>query len=219
MPIPAHPLFRTAFSVASLGAGAYDGEPAIVRYGGERARLRWCEPAARWLGEAHRGLSFCDLAMMGDANVGPNDWAYVQGAVTTSKRPWGWTPGVVFAANLAYQAGLALQEKVDYVAWGFNNVDGEYDMAPVWYSLNDGDSISPLIEPSETEPGRTVGTIIRLDKGLRRPRSTGWVDCPISAPTNSTLLPHLYTAYRSGGQQGVRIEYVQVEWRWMGAVA
>lgn len=215
MALPGHPLFRVAFSISALGVGAYDGEPAIVRYGGERARMRWNENGQVWIGEPRTAISYRDTAKMSGPTSIAGTWQYFAQPQVGAERSWGWIPYGIVSANLAYNAGLKLQEKVDTTmfAWTPGSV---FDITTVWYNLNDGDSISPLITPTESGPTRDVGVIVPSLDGLRQMRSTGWQVSPIGTPTNSTLLPHIYARYVSGTNGGLRLDVHRVQWRWMG---
>jgi hypothetical protein len=217
---------KTAFSVDGLNpAGAdppYDYEERIVRYGDQMVNMRWIPGSGKWV-ESGAGRDLVQLAgvdgmMSGGAGFEGKSWDYlkfpVNGAATLS---FSWAPQAIYNANLAWNAGLRLQEKILHTIFAFN-VNDDWDAGVVYYGFADGDLISPLISVDDTSPGRNLGEPVASLPGLRRFRG-GWVDVPIDQPT-AIVAPHIYVrATNPGGDSPISNCYVQqfdARWRWVG---
>lgn len=201
---------RIAFSIAALGDGAYDGEKAVVRFGGERARMRWDLGGEKWIGDEQRLITFCELDAMIDANGVPDVYDYFKTPISGAIGGWGWEPHPILNANLAYNAGLNLYVKFDAVYWSFDPAK-TYTLGLILYPFSSAALINPLIDPADF-----VGLELDSLPGQRRFSTTGWVVNPLGSPGQSVIAPHLYTKFVDGPDNGShsRLEYLRCSYRW-----
>lgn len=206
-----------ANSVAELGVGDLDGQVKVIKYGNERQSMYWNETAGVWISRARPTIRMKRDTLMG---VQPDiaEWQYVNQSKpivgTIGRSGYGWTPQAIHRADLAYAAGLKMQEKIDYIFWVWTAAD-DLRISTVFFDLDIGDVISTLISATA---GDHIGTTITGDLGARIGRSTGWVDSQIPAPDKAVLAPHIYVKQFSGGALSgpPTLEFFDASWRWIG---
>lgn len=205
---------RVAASVDALGPGAHDGEKGIITAGDERVKLRWNDGEGVWIGEPQLTITFGDLEPMPPRD-NEGQWNYVSETLAPAYA-YSWEPRAIRNAMGLFAAGLTLQEKLDADFWIWDP-DGDYDIAVVYYNKDDGDTIAPGVTPDESSPARDTGTRHPGTPTVRCFTSSGWVDCPIDAPSEENLAPHLYSycTFNSDGG-GARIERFASYIRWVG---
>lgn len=199
---------KTATSINGLNLADADPpalfEERVVRFGDQFINMRWVSNArgggGAWY-EVGPGRDLVQMAgvdgMMSAGNgLNGESWDYlkfpVNGAATLS---FSWTPQALYNANLAWNAGLRLQEKIMHTVFAFN-VNDEFEAGVVYYSFSDGGLISPLITVDDITPGRNLGEPVDSLPGLRRFRGA-WTDVPIDQPS-SVVMPHIYVRAVNG---------------------
>jgi len=205
--------------ITDLGEGEYNGQPALAEYGDERTFLRWNDDPGIWLSEAEPSVVMRDLDRMVDRQNTPSDtiWFYLSTAITETSLAYGWQPQSLRRADLAYEMGMIMQEKISAV-FSCNEADSVYQLAVVWYGFDQGETISPLIVADSVGSDRNVGLELSANSTQRTFRTIEWANSPIGTPVKPFLAPHVYTRYASGdpGTDGCTLEYIKAERRWAG---
>lgn len=203
---------RIALNIDALGAGAYDGEGAMLRYGGERAAMRWHENQGMWIGEETPLVTLSEIDPMIDANSLPDIYDYFKVGISGNVGAWGWQPHPILGANQGYTAGMVLQVRFDADWWSFN-ASRSYKLGLILYPFDSSTLIGPEIDPADY-------IALELDSlpGQRRMQTTGWVTAATGNPGQAVIAPHLYTKFISGpdSSQHARLEYLRCMWRWIG---
>lgn len=219
---------RVATSINGLipdpASQPYHLEEGIVRYGDQWTTLLWVEPQGKWV-EPGMGRDLVQLAGtdgMFSAGTGfeGGDWDYLKLPIGgNAVMSYSWAPQAIYNANLAWNAGLRLQEKILHTIFAFN-VGDTFEAGIVYYSFADGGLISPLISVDDTSPGRNLGVPVASQAGTRRFRGA-WVDVPIDQPT-AIITPHIYVRSTETGSSPASNCFVQqfdARWRWTGTPA
>lgn len=204
-----------ATSVAELGIGDYDGQTKVILYATEKQSMRWNAVEGLWLSEPRPTFKFKDNWLTTVSS--PANWGYMTNPDgnpgSIGRSGFGWTPQAIHRADAAYAAGLKMQEKIDYLLWVWTGAD-DLHLATVYFNLNPTDVMSTLIS---TTAGANIGVELVGDPGVRRFRTTGWVDSLIPTPTKALLAPHLYCKNFGAPLSGpVKLEFFTANWRWKG---
>jgi len=204
-------------SVAELGIGDYDGQPKLIVYAAERLAMRWNQAAGIWISNERISIKHTDAWRTSVRLGSAGQWMYFTAAMGNpgpiGRSGFGWTPQAIHRADLAYAAGLRLQEKVDYLAWAWTVADIIY-ISTVFFDLDPGDVISTLIS---TTAGDHRGNTVQFPQGIRRFQSSGWVNSLIPTPVKDVLAPHLYTMSTTVPISGMAtVEHLTAYYRWVG---
>lgn len=204
-----------ADSVAELGVGDFDQQVKVIRYANERQTVRWNSGilSGVWLSDprpAFRMKFDWRTAISGNPTLlymtGPDG---SPGEVGRSG--FGWTPQAIHRADAAYEAGLILWEKIDYLFWTWSSPN-DMQLHTVYFDLDPDDVMSTLI--TATAPDH-IGTTINADVGIREFNTTGWVESQIPTPAKGILAPHFYMSGDDGAGPSF-LEFITSQWRWVG---
>jgi hypothetical protein len=205
-----------ATSVAGLGIGDYDGQRKIIQYGSEQRGVRWNAASGVWLSKPQPSFYYHQGTVV-DVHAVSGAWSYLTGPRNATggipgQSDFAWNPLAIHRADAAYAAGLRLQEKVEWLLWTWQPTDS-YDLATVYFDLDQGDVISTLISASA---GSHIGVQVTSDGAVRKTHSTGWVNSSIPTPTKALLAPHLYAKHNGVINDDVFLEFFTAHWRWVG---
>lgn len=206
---------KKAINRAGLGDGTVDGERATLLLPGNRIKLRWDAVSEEW--QSDPALTFLIKSeWLMDSSGGPS-WQYMSSPLGNpgqiGRTGFGWTPLAIHSGAAAYEAGFHLQEKLDYLFWQWDGSD-DFHAATVFYDLNPTDVISLLISSTAADH---IGTQFAAETGVRKMKTTGWVDSGIPVPEKKILAPHLYAIhYTTGSGHSPLLEFFTAHNRWAG---
>lgn len=223
---------RRVFSVAAAGEGT-NGEEVLLTFGDERVLLVWLanrvnadgDPEPAWVDVREKdALRMAGNFGMGSAGNGfeGRSWDYLKFPEPGASRSFGWTPQKPRNVNLAWQAGLRLEEKVIRTFYAHDAAD-LFELGIVWYPFADGNNVSPLISPEDDGDARNVGTPVTSLVTERKFRGA-WQPCPIYPVTEPQpiLAPHPYVrSVKPSGSPNANayLHRLNVRYRWVGIPA
>lgn len=211
------------FSINAAGAGTDPDDRILVTFGDERVTMRWFPTdGGMWIDTYEKdALQMAGNYGMGSAGNGfeGRSWDYLKFPEPGASKSFGWTPGRIQNANLAWQAGLRLQQKVITTFYAHNIAD-LFELGIVYYGFADGDNISPLIVPVDSGDDRNVSDPVTSLVTQRRFRGE-WKDCPIYPGEDPPpiLAPHPYVRNSKPSGSPVANGYLHrldVRYRWVG---
>lgn len=211
------------FSVNAAGTGTNPDSKILLTYGDERVTLRWFPTdGGMWIDPHEKdALQMAGNWGMGSAGTGfeGRGWDYLKFPEPGASKSFGWTPGRIQNANLAWQAGLRLQQKVIRTFYAHDAAD-LFELGIVWYAFADGENISPLIVPEDDGDARNVSEPVTSLVTQRRFRG-GWEDCPIYPGVDPPpiLAPHPYVRNSKPSGSPLANAYLHrldIRYRWVG---
>lgn len=210
---------RRSDSIADLGPGRYDGEPACLTYRYQEANLRWDDGRSLWIGEPEPSIHIRgEWQIVKLPTTAYPDWAYLSQPMGNpgeiGQSSYTWMPTSVLDADAGYDAGMTMEENLTAVLWNFEP-DRVIRLGVVHYPMDNADVISTIISASADD---YVGIYLDSGNGVRKWQTTGWQASTIDPPAKPVLAPHLYMAWIAPPPADVngRLEWVLARWRWVG---